>query len=470
MIRTAIAGLALGLLAPAVAAGQVPTTDLGVPWTAAQVAALDAEIDRRLSGPAIRGAHLGFYAIDTNRGTVLYARGAEEGFVPASTLKLVTGSTAIARLGKDFRFHTSIVANVTAPDAIDGDVVLRGGGDPLLRASDIDAAAATIAARGVRAIHGGIAIDVSAFDRVPYAPGWMIEDIPYDFSAIVSGVMLEENTVTVHVAAATSAGAPATLGITPLTSAIVLENATVTGVAGSEDTLDVQRDGSAIRITGSIPAGKEETIAAAVPDPVAYATDVFARALVTHGVTFDPPQVVPHILSAAVPNATVLWTHDSDPLVRLLQWFWPHSDNLVGEALLKTLALSARGAPGTSAGGVAVEQAFLRGTGIDPATLAIVDGSGLSRYDAITPRAYVTLMQSDWNGPNRQIFLDALPRVEERVYAKSGSMTHVWNLAGFVMTKRHGPVTFALMCDNFVGSMDALRAAEAAIFSRVVDG
>jgi serine-type D-Ala-D-Ala carboxypeptidase/endopeptidase (penicillin-binding protein 4) len=115
----------------------------------------------------------------------------------------------------------------------------------------------------------------------------------------------------------------------------------------------------------------------------------------------------------------------------------------------------------------------LRGAGIDPSTLAIVDGSGLSRYDAMTPRAYVTLLQADWNGPNHSTFLNALPQQaagDGRLYAKSGSMTHVWNLAGFVMTRRHGPVTFAIMCDDFVGSMDALHAAESAIFSQLVDG
>jgi serine-type D-Ala-D-Ala carboxypeptidase/endopeptidase (penicillin-binding protein 4) len=460
----------MALCASAMGAEPVPVAN-GEPWTAAQVASLASEVARRLAAPALRGAHLGFYAIDTRRGTVLYARAPDEAFVPASTLKLVTGSAALERLGGDFRFHTAVLASVDG-DTIRGDVTLRAGGDPLLRTSDLDAAAAAIAARGVKTIAGGIAFDVSAFDRVPYAPGWMIEDVPYDFSAISSALMLEENTLTLHVAAG-APGSAAAIGVTPLNSVVTVENAVVTGAAGSEDTVDVERDGGAIRVTGSIPAGKQETVAAAVPDPLAYTADVFARALAAHGVAFDPPLAAPPHVAAAASEAAVVWAHDSDPLSRLLQWFWYRSDNLVGETLLKTLGLATRGAPGTSRNGIAYETTYLRGAGIDPSTLAIVDGSGLSRYDAMTPRAYVTLLQADWNGPNRSTFLNALPQQaagDGRLYAKSGSMTHVWNLAGFVMTRRHGPVTFAIMCDDFVGSMDALHAAESAIFSQLVDG
>jgi serine-type D-Ala-D-Ala carboxypeptidase/endopeptidase (penicillin-binding protein 4) len=124
----------MALCASAMGAEPVPVAN-GEPWTAAQVASLASEVARRLAAPALRGAHLGFYAIDTRRGTVLYARAPDEAFVPASTLKLVTGSAALERLGGDFRFHTAVLASVDG-DTIRGDVTLRAGGDPLLRTSD----------------------------------------------------------------------------------------------------------------------------------------------------------------------------------------------------------------------------------------------------------------------------------------------------------------------------------------------
>jgi D-alanyl-D-alanine carboxypeptidase/D-alanyl-D-alanine-endopeptidase (penicillin-binding protein 4) len=265
---------------------------------------------------------------------------------------------------------------------------------------------------------------------------------------------------------------------------VTIENAATTGSAASAQTLDVVRDGDALRVTGSIPAGKVSSLDAAVPDPAAYVADLFARALAAHGVTFDPPFAgAPH-LAAAGAGATVLWTHDSDPLARMLQWFWFRSDNLVGESLLKTIDAAASGAPGTSAGGVRLEQSTLRALGVDPSTLAIVDGSGLSRYDALTPRGLVGVLQSDWHGSNRSAVVDALPLAglrgslrgmfigtpaEGRLYAKSGSMTHVWNLAGYVMTRNHGAVTFALMSDDYVGSVEALFSVESSIFAALVD-
>ena len=476
--------LIVGLLGGrAFAAEPVPLAPSGTPWRPAEIAALGNAIDRRLASPALRGAHLAFYAIDTTRGTLLYARAPDEAFVPASTLKLITGSAALDRLGPDFRFYTSVLATAIEGDTVRGDLIVRAGGDPLLRASDLDAAAAAVAARGIRAISGGIVFDVSAFDDVPYPPGWMIEDIPYDFSAISSALMLEENTVTLHVVAGTAVGVPASIGLTPPTNAVTIEDDVTTGPAGSAERLDLARDGSAIRLFGSIPLGTDETLAAAVPDPLAYAADVFARALAAHGVALGRPPAGPPRLVITPPEATLVWSHPSDSLTALLRWFWFRSDNLVGETLLKAIGLAAHGPPGTSRDGIASETAYLRRAGVDPATLAIVDGSGLSRYDAVTPRAYVQVLQAAWNGPNRSIILDALPvagvrgslrtaytGVAGRLYAKSGSMTHVWNLAGFIMTRRHGPVTFAFMCDDFVGSIDALRAVQEDVFEQIVEG
>lgn len=467
--------------AGASAAQPVPLAE-GPPWSAAEVAGLAARLDRLTTMPAIRGAHLGFYAVSTSTGAVLYARAADQGFVPASTLKTITGSVALDRLGPQFRFQTTVLGDAGSDGDVHGDIVLRGGGDPLLSARDLDAAAAALAASGVDTIEGGIALDLSAFDREPFAPGWMIEDLPFDYSAPVSGLMVEENVVHLKVSATTE-GAPAEVDYWLPTSSVTIENVATTGAAGSAQTIGVARDGAALRIFGSIPAGKVTSVDAAVPDPNAYAADLFARALAAHGITFDPPLTGPPHLAAAGSEATVLWTHDSDPLAKVLRWFWFRSDNLVGEALLKTLDAAASGAPGTTEGGVRLERSALRAMGLDPATLAIVDGSGLSRYDTVTPRALVGVLQSDWRGPNRATVVDALPLAglrgsmrstfigtpaEGRLYAKTGSMRHVWNLAGYVQTLHHGAVTFALMTDDFAGDEGALEAIEARIFAALV--
>src|SRR5205807_3965329 len=114
----------------------------------------------------------------------------------------------------------------------------------------------------------------------------------------------------------------------------------------------------------------------AVPDPAAYAGDVFLRALRAHGVTVDNPATA----GITPANARTLWTHASETMPQLLQDFWWPSDNLMGELFLKTLGVMRGGVPGTDEHGIAVENEYLQSAGVDPATVSITDGSGLSQY------------------------------------------------------------------------------------------
>jgi D-alanyl-D-alanine carboxypeptidase/D-alanyl-D-alanine-endopeptidase (penicillin-binding protein 4) len=176
-------------------------------------------------------------------------------------------------------------------------------------------------------------------------------------------------------------------------------------------------------------------------------------------------------------DGTVIWRHDGEPLGDLLADLWLPSDNLVAEMLLRELDVVANHRAGTAAGGIALERDWLREIGADPAAATLVDGSGLSQYDRITPRTLAAILRHGWDGPNRDLILDDLPvagrrgslrgemrgsDAEGRVFAKSGSMSHVRGLAGFVATREHGAVAFVLALDDWLGAdpeLDALRAA-----------
>ena len=188
---------------------------------------------------------------------------------------------------------------------------------------------------------------------------------------------------------------------------------------------------------------------------------------------------------ASDPSSTerTLWTHDSPPLAEFIgPRFWIPSDNFVAEVLLKELGVAANGPPGTTLDGIAYERTWLQSIGVDPATLTLADGCGMSQYDRITPRDLVAILQHDWNGPNRGLILDSLPvggargtiegiagtPAAGRVFAKTGSMMHVRGLAGYLATRRHGAVTFAFEVDDWIGDYAALAATRAAVLSRIV--
>ena len=142
-VRRALCGAALlGLLGAAPAALVVPAEG-GAGWTPAALAQLQADLDGQFArASALRGAHAGFVALETATGAVLYERNADDEFQPASTLKLLVGSVALDRLGPQYRFRTQLGVR-------GAQLLLVGGGDPLLTAADLDAAASAVAAAGV---------------------------------------------------------------------------------------------------------------------------------------------------------------------------------------------------------------------------------------------------------------------------------------------------------------------------------
>lgn len=479
----------------------------GSPWTDAQIAALDANVDIALAGAkTLRGAHVGLYAIDARDGRVLYERNQDEDFQPASTFKLLVGSASLDRLGPDFRFRTDVVANgLVANGTLQGQLVLRGGGDPFLKAADLDAAAAAVVQAGITHVSGGVAIDDTHFEPPGYLPGWNWDDFPYYYAPLVSALTFEENLVHLTIAPGASPGDPvdvtaAPIGVIsppaacpPTASVHVMPYAT-TGAAGVADTIDVDRErAGCIRVVGTLPVGaKPDTVNAAVFSPAVYAHDAFAAALRAHGVSVAEPAPPPapwpyeyHPAPPLAPDAAAVWSHDSEPLRDTLADLWLPSDNLVAELLLRQLGFARDGAPGTTAHGAALEKTWLTSLGVDTGSLAIDDGSGLSTYDRITPRDLVTILKHDWDGPNRDVVLDDLPlagvrgslessfvgtAAEQHIFAKTGGFSHVNTLSGYAATAKHGAVIFSFQVDDWLGDGAALRTLRGRVLSQFVNG
>jgi len=479
----------------------------GAPWTDAEIAALDANVGIALAGAGVlRGAHVGILAIDARDGRVLYQRNADEVFQPASTAKLVVASAALDLLGPDYRFHTDallsgpLAAEPSAPAT--ANLIVRTGGDPFLKAADFDDLAAALAAKGVQALRD-VAFDVSRYEGPNALPGWTWDDFPYAYAPVVSALAFEEDAVHLTITPGAAVGAPALVssapvdvvhtpiegcapGVTPL-----VVPAVTTGAADAKDTVDVTRSPlGCTTVVGTIPLGaKPETLDAALPFPTVYAWQALQAALQRHGIVAALIMTSGANLhfAAARPDATVVWTHDSEPLRDVVADMLQPSDNLVAEMLLRELGIPKAPlppGPGTTAGGIVVEQGWLRTLSVDPAGLTLADGSGLSVYDRIAPRDLVAILTHDWNGPNRDVLLDALPiagvrgtlassfagtPAERHVFAKTGSLSHVSTLAGYASNVKHGTVIFAFQVDDWIGDAAALRDLRARVLSRFVN-
>lgn len=448
----------------------------GLPWKPSQIAALNRGIEKLFTAPTLRGAQIGLIAIDTVRGTTVFSENPDQEFMPASNFKLVVGSTALAVLGTGFAYATDVASDGSPQNGvISGNIYLHGGGDALLTAKDLDAAAAAVAAQHVTRVTGAVVYDDSHYDSQRLGYGWSWDDLPYYYAPVVSALELEDGVVHIYMSPGATIGAPALLRVEPQSSAFTIDNRLITGTKDTSDILRPWDEPRTIVIAGNYPLGAKESgdIHPSVPDPASYAGDVFARALAAHGVSVADGVIA----GKTPPNAPLLYTHDSEKLPQLLADFWYPSDNLMGELMLKELGYHLKGAPGTDDNGRLVEQSFLTSAGIDPATVSITDGSGLSQYDRITPRDLLKILQKDWDGPNRDVVLDALPvagvrgtlrssykgtAAERKVFAKTGSISHVRTISGFVQTKTHGPVTFSFLINQWMGEDQQHGAADLA--------
>jgi D-alanyl-D-alanine carboxypeptidase/D-alanyl-D-alanine-endopeptidase (penicillin-binding protein 4) len=463
--------------------------------TGAQTPPLQSAIEAALRTPTLAGAHVGVLALDTASGAVLYARNPDDDFIPASTLKLLVGSVALARLGPEFSFRTDVATSGSiAGGTLAGNLYLRGGGDAQLSVEDLDTAAAAVAATGVRQVSGALIGDASRYAAPRYPGGWEVDDLPYEYAAVPSALSVGLNVAHVRVVAGNVAGAPTSLQIRPQSTALTIENQSVTGAAGSPDTTDLARPWDRPRIvdvTGSYPAGAppSDDLEPAVADPATFAVDLFKQALSAHGVSVTGGTA----LGVTPPNARVVWSHRSKPLRALLHDFWPPSINLIGEQLL--LELGATAPPENAASqsldtrgrGLQVERAWLPSIGVDAHTVTLADGSGLSDYDRVSPRTLTEILQADWHGPQREAVLSALPvagasgtlasrftqaPLRGAVYAKTGSTNHARLLAGYARTPDGRWITFALMINDWMDDSPraehALDAARSAILMALV--
>src|SRR5687768_14999254 len=235
------------------------------------VAGLRALIDSLVEAPEFANAHWGVLIVDPARADTLYSRNADKLFMPASNMKLVTGSVALAQLGPDYRFRTLFAAGGDIRDSVlHGDLLITGYGDPTL--SDrmrtdgmlpLVAIADSLAARGIKRITGTIREVGDAFPDANYGFGWAWDDFRYSYSAGVDELIFNEGFAVVTVLAGDSAGDPVRVFTRPdsTTPPVRVTATTVDSSGGVKSDIEVEWDstGPGFVVSGTIVAGDSLT-------------------------------------------------------------------------------------------------------------------------------------------------------------------------------------------------------------------
>ncbi len=445
---------------------------------------------------AVADANRGYWGLvveDADSGEILFEQNGDRYFTPASNAKLFTTAMALATLGTDYRFHTTLEtrATVTPDGVLSGDLILVGRGDPNLSNRQMPYAEKTqrdgppekvlaeladaLVARGVKQISGNIVGDDSYFAGGRYPSGWAIDDMLWSYGAPVSALEINDGTLFVDVGPGAQPGAPVAYTVEPWAGDLMqIHNQAVTSARGTEPQLEFDREpgSNELFIRGSIPEDAQpHSSGVAIGHPAEYAAALLKQLLEARGVKVYGQAVARHALECAICNtpvemqatpAEVLAEHISLPLGDSIRVVNKVSQNLHAEMLLRDAAREKTGDPSGDAALKYAEQ-FRESIGITEDDAILTDACGLSRSDLVTPKSIAKLLRWVSQLPWAQVYLDSLPVAGEdgtlsermkntsaagRIFAKTGTLGHVNSLSGYATSKRGEHLVFSFLGNN----------------------
>jgi len=466
---------------------------------------LAARIDTVLSESGLGRGFWGIEVVSLSSGKVLYAQNPEKLFTPASNTKLFTTAAALALIGPDYSFRTTVETNGTLDKhgRLTGDLVLVGRGDPNLSGRELpyalrterndhpiqvlDQLADELVQKGVKYVDGDVIADDSYFAFERYGEGWSQDDLVWADGAPVSALSINDNVVFVNILPADRAGDRAFVSLSPFADYYRIDNRIITTPAGTGRKIFINREPGSTVLTlwGNMPmddAGANEAVA--IEDPAEFAANLFRQLLEKRGIAVYGRERTRHTELATLSTLTVtalaparggdepsralqnqplvLAGYRSKPLIEDVRVINKVSQNLHAEILLRLLGRE-KGTAGTVEGGLEVLRGFMNQAGVPSDQYVFYDGSGLSRQNLVTPHAIVELLRYAAAQPWGASFRDTLPIAgvdgslsdrlknidSRRVYGKTGSLGGVKTLSGYATTDRGDQVAFSILSNNF---------------------
>ena len=506
---------------------------------------LGAQIRAITNQPQMASALWGIDVVDLESGKVIYSLNPDHLFLPASNVKLLTTAAVLAVAGPDYRFHTTVetTGKLDSNGRLLGDLVIVGRGDANIsgrvmpyqvkteRISPptlvLEQLADQLIQNGLKIVDGDLIGDDTFYSAQRYGDGWAYDDLQWIDGAPVSALSFNDNVLFIRIHPGEQVGERALVTTDPETTYYEIDNRIVTSAAGVARKIGVHRDAGSLKVLlwGSLPlndSGTSEAIT--IEDPAEFTAQLFRSILEKRGITVtgktharhgDPaqffdqpppqqaveegrnrkqccmgsnaamqqPQVQPLVTPSTAPQ--ILAEHVSLPLLEDIRVTNKASQNLHAELMLRLIG-KLKGGDGSFEDGSAARRQFLLKAGLRSDEFFLLDGSGLSRRDLITPESVVHLLtyasRQAW-GP---IYEQTLPvagvdgSLAERflntpangmVHAKTGTLSHVNALSGYAETRSGHRFVFSIFCNNHnVPSSKVISAIDSIVVLLVTEG
>lgn len=410
------------------------------------------------NSPASQEGQVGVYVQVLKTGRVVYSENALKAMVPASNLKVVTTAAALDLLGPDYRYVTELRGgNPDAQGVLRGDLYLRGSGDPSMGLPYVSPTAPWkffvkhLKEKGIRTIEGDLVGDDSAFDREYLGQGWFDRYLLDSYAAPISALSLNSNVVELSIS---SQG----VRLDPPSSGFSISKEYREG--GYEECwITRERNSELTVIKGTVPPGSIIKRTVTVPNPGLFTLGSLALTLKGNGIPISGKSRLINLGGeVARCKATPLIAQYKSPRLKdLAAQVNKESDNVFAGHLFKTLGQKTRG-QGTAHNSEAAVRDFLRNHGVSDQGLTMVDGSGLSTDNRISPRQLVGVVEIMWRHGHGQTFVDSLPTGGEGTLtsrlgglvlrAKTGTLEEHSALTGYLVSAYGQTLGFSILVNN----------------------
>jgi len=445
---------------------------------------LSTRIETIFNDTLFSHAHWGVLIQSLKNGRTIYERNADRMFMPASNEKIPTSAATLIKLGSDFTFQTIIGNSGYRSDStIYGDLIIIGDGDPTLSdriyekpTTVFELWADSILSFGVNVIDGNIIGDDNKYDDSHLGYGWTFMGLDYWPSAEISALQLNENYIDLQfIPPLTKID---TLQIVPdLESEYykIIDETEIVDTGKTDLNISSNFGQNNIVIKGKVLQGsKKFERSPTITNPTKFYATVLKEVLERKGIKIlGHPKDCDDIdnYSDSIRIRDTLLVHHSPPMKEMLKVLMKRSQNLYAETMIRILGYKKSGIGSFKEGKKVVEEVLLQ-FGIEKDTYAFMDGSGLSRYNFISPNQVVKILKGMRNSPYWDVWYDIQPiagidgtlrkrmkgtKAEGNVRAKTGTISNVRGLSGYVSTSEGEEIVFSFLVN---GHLQATRETE----------
>ncbi|MDI6803711.1 MAG: D-alanyl-D-alanine carboxypeptidase/D-alanyl-D-alanine-endopeptidase [Bacteroidota bacterium] len=422
-------------------------------------------IDSLLNNKLLDAAFVGIKVVNLTKNETIYEKNPNKLFRPASNMKLITTGAAIELMSADFYFKTELITDGEIVDSIlNGNLYLKGYGDPLLQTGDLDSLLNYLFTKKIKRIKGNLIGDVSFFDDNYWGKGWMWDDEPEPFAAFITPLTINGNSVKIFVTPGAKIGETVKVTIEPETEYVHIINSAITSAINDTaiEKLSVIRNrkerNNIITVSGYIPLdSKGKEFAVSVWKPELFTLQLLRKKLEQSNIKIEGTVLIDTI-SRGKPVAAI-----DRPIDSVLSEINKNSNNMASENLLKTLSAEILKTRGNSEASISLVNKFLSSIEIDTNKIVIADGSGVSRYNLLSSNAVVKLLSYYHRNQKYNRFYSTLSiagvdgtlknrfqtgNVKNNFRGKTGTHSDALSLSGYLRNSNNDTLAFSIFFNN----------------------